>query len=157
MLETTRDRLAIVSKRIEILEVDASKKFQDAALLRSLRTKLNAEILTEEKLLAGKWKYIVYKHDILLEATDELAGLAKLRELLSPDYHESFPLWRDATCLCIDDGEWTLHLPFETAAEFIREHGIIVGMTAALAHRDEMLKRLDVTNTLLTEMGFIDA
>lgn len=153
MLETTRDRLATVSKRIEILEADANKKFQDAALLRSLCTKLHVEILTEEKLLAGKWKYVVYKYGILLAARDELAGLAKMRELLSPDYHESYPLWEDATCLCIDDGEWTLRLPFETAAQFIREHGIIVDMDDALSHRDKLAKRLEVTNTLLADMG----
>ncbi len=157
MLEATRDRLAIVSKRIEILEADANKKFQDASLLRSLRTKLYAEILTEEKLLAGKWKYIVYKRAILLEAKDELAGLVKMRELLSPEYHESYPLWEDATCLFMDDGAWTLSLPFETASQFIREHGIIVDTTAAIAHRDEMSKRLDATNTLLAEMGFTNA
>lgn len=154
MIETTRDRLEIVSNRVAILEEGANKKFQDAGVLRSLCTKLHAEILTEEKLLAGKWIYIPDKYTVRLEAVDELDGFPKVRELLGPLHnHENYSLWEGTACLRIDDEVLTLCLPTKTAIQFIREHGIMVDMTAAFEHRDKLTERTIAINTLLAEMG----
>ena len=153
MIETTRDRLATVSKRIEILEAEANKKFQDAGILRSLHTKLCAEIIAEERLLAGKWVHMPNEYVIRLEAAGDLDDFPKVQELLSPMHnHEEYSLWQNRIALRFDDGVVSLWLPHETAMQFIRDNGIVIDLDNLVKNRDDLAAKLTTANELLSNM-----
>lgn len=153
MSKTMRDRLDRVSKRIDTLNDEANQKFRDANPLYEQRKKLYAQILLEEKLLAGSWAITHTKHHLGLEAVGDWNEFPKLRELLKPDYHENYPLWDDMTSLHFDDGMVTLRLPHEIALRFIRDHGIVIDLSNLTKRRDDLVVQLETANALLRDMG----
>lgn len=154
MVETTRQRLATVDKRIEILESEANKKFQSSLTLRSLRTKLCAEIIAEGRLLAGEWVHVSNEHIVCLQARDYLDDFPRLKELLSPEHsHEDYALWRDMTCLRFDDGVVSLWPPNKGASQFIKDNGITVDWANLTKSRSKLKSQIETVDALIAEFS----
>lgn len=152
MIETIRNRFVTVSKRLEILETEADKKSNDACILASLRNKLCAQILKDEKLLTGTWVIRSTEHILELEAVGGWESFPGVRELLKPDYHERYAFWGYATYLCFNDGTVSLLLQHEDALQFIRDHGIIVDLSDLTKERDNLVTKLATANAMLSDM-----
>lgn len=126
MTETTHNRLAAVLQKLEILDAEAREKSRQACTLYSLRDKLQAQILMEEKLLAGSWAIKSIEHELELGAVGDWPGLQKARKFLHPGCPVNYFLWSTETFLRLDGDVMTLSIRHPDAVQFIKDHGIIV-------------------------------
>lgn len=153
MSTNTRDRIDTVAKRIEILEAEGNTALSNAYKLSSLHGKYQADVILEERLLAGVWQYVYDKHCFRLRADGGLDSYPKLGELLRlKQSHEKFDFW-EAGSLRFDDGLMTLWLPLDTAAQFVKDHGIVVDVTEITTSRDRVVKQLEEMDALLVNLA----
>lgn len=152
MSEATRDRIDTVTKRIEILEAEGNDAFDKAYTLSSLLGKYRADVILEERLLAGVWQYVYDKLCFRLRAAGGSDSYPKLVELLQPDQsHENYNFWEDGS-LRFDEGMITLWLPLETADQFVKDHGIVVDVTEITTSRNRVAKQLEEMNNLIENL-----
>lgn len=147
-----REQLNTLSKAIDDLNKVGNKAFHDAYDLQGDRVKVYVQIIKDEKLLAGVWTIKSTEHVLELEAVEDWESFPGVRELLKPDYHESYDFWGYATYLRFNDGVVTLSLQHEDALQFIRDHGIVVDLCNLTKERDDLVIRLDAANALLADM-----
>lgn len=152
MSKATRDRINIVTERIDTLEAEANDAFDKAYTLSSLLGKYRADVILEERLLAGVWQYVYDKHCFRLRAWAGVGGLTGLVELLQPNQnHEIYNFWEDGN-LRFDDEMMTLWLPLKTADQFVRDHGIVVDVTEITTSRNKVAKQLEEMDALLVNL-----
>lgn len=153
MSETTRDRIDTVAKRIEILEAEGNTALSNAYKLASLHSKYQADVILEEKLLAGVWQYVYDEYCFRLRADGGLDSYPELVGLLRPDQsHKIYGFWEDGS-LRFDDGSMTLWLPLKTADQFVKDHGITVDVTEVTINRDRVAKQLEEMDALLVNLA----
>ena len=157
MSDCDRERLDILRDIRDAYKEAGNQAFEDASVLCQEEARILAKIIQDEKLLAGNWTL----HDnegegwcwINLEADGMWDVFPALRDLLEPRFHECYCLWEDISqTLRFDDGALTLRLPHEVAIQFIKDHGIVVGLNRLIDYRGILVEKLDVVNRLLAEM-----
>jgi hypothetical protein len=153
MMKAERERIAVIARRIDILNDEGNKKLKYAYTLVSLQTKLCAEVITGERLLAGKWRSIPDNHVVRLVAT--WFDYQRIRELVKPllIYDDIKLTVVEGVTLSVGDDSLTLWLTVETAAQFILENGITLDMASVFENRDKLATRLEETNAMIAALG----
>ena len=152
-----RERLDILRDIRNAYNEEGNKAFENASVLCQEEARIFARIIQDEKLLAGHWTLNDSERTasnwINLEADDMWDKFPDLVDLLEPSYHECYCFWEDCSqTLRFDDGSLTLRLPHDVAVQFIKDHGIVVGLDRLIDRRDTLAEKLNVANRLLAEM-----
>jgi hypothetical protein len=138
---TIRERIALLSAQVSDLEDRSANLQVDAWSLRQERDELIAQLILEEKMLAGTTWDLALGDITNLSYNETVKGeLDGIKKLIRTDWHSSFEL-EEGVDLHFDDSEVSLIFKDpKQVLSFIKKNGLIIGGTK-VADRLNHLKR----------------
>ena len=136
-----REKIASLSTEIAALEDHAANLQVDAWTLRQERDELTAQLILEEKMLAGTtWELALGDITNLSYSETTPGEMDKLKEVIRKDWHSTFEL-EEGVELRFDDSDVSLTFKDpKQVISFIRKNELIIG-GAKVSDRLNNLKR----------------
>lgn len=138
---TIKERIELLSEQVKDLEERSANLQVDAWSLRQERDELIAQLILEEKMLAGTTWDLALGDITNLSYSETVPGeLDKMKALIRTDWHSSFEL-EEGVELHFDDSEVTLTFKDpKQVLSFIKKNGLAIGGNK-VADRLNYLKR----------------